>query len=211
MQSEGFTMRAFYRTAFFATAVIVGSLLVGVCLAKMARADGYAGYKDERPTHPVFQHRNSSGNLRRYLTAEEKRILKRIHRDASARRAQGTRPNHIAYQRFSPEKRLRSTRVERVYIAEPRRRHIEPIRYERDTRECRAPISVEGRPRGTYGRASESAYNAWENSARARHGYAFGNRSNARGDAPDCNPVRNTFIGTKVWVCSFVARPCRDL
>jgi hypothetical protein len=192
-------MLALYRTAFFAAAVIVGSLLVGVCLAKMARADGYAGYKDERPTHPVFQHRNSSGNLKRYLTAEEKRILKRIHRDASARMNGRT----VARNRFS--------RTVTVFQEKTRSRYIEPIRYERDTRECRAPISVEGRPRGTYGRASESAYNAWENSARARHGYAFGNRSNARGDAPDCNPVRNTFIGTKVWVCSFVARPCRDL
>lgn len=187
-------MRAFTRTVF----IVAVSIFIGIGLAKIARADGYVGYKDDRPVrHPVFQHRNSSGELKRYLTADEKRILKRIHREASARMNRRT---------------VRTARrVERIYIAEPRRRYIEPIRYERDTRECRAAISVEGRPRGTYGRASESAYNAWENSARARHGYAFGNRSNARGAAPDCNPVRNTFIGTKVWVCSFVARPCRDL
>lgn len=190
MQSEGNTMRTVCNVIF-----AIAALCFGALLGKMAKADGYeGGHKDGKP---VYRHQTSSADLKKYLTADEKRILKRIHREASARR--------------NGKIVRKARRVERIYAAEPRRRYIEPIRYERDTRECRAPISVEGRPRGTYGRASESAYNAWENSARARHGYAYGNRSNARGAAPDCNPVRNTFIGTKVWVCSFVARPCRDL
>lgn len=184
-------MRAFTRTVF----IVIASLFIGIGLAKIARADGYASYKDERPVHPVFQHRNSSAELKRYLTTEEKRTLKRIHRAASARMN-----GRVARKR----------RVERIYVAEPRRRYIESIRYERDARDCRPAIPVEGRPRGTYARAEESAYNAWENSARTRHGYAYGNRDNARGDRPDCNPIRKTVIGTKVWVCSFVARPCRD-
>lgn len=193
-------MRAFTRTVF----IVIASLFIGIGLAKIARADGYASYKDERPVHPVFQHRNSSAELKRYLTTEEKRTLKRIHRAASARmNGRGTRPNRFAYQRINREKPLRSTRAERIYA-------VEPIRYERDARDCRPAIPVEGRPRGTYARAEESAYNAWENSARTRHGYAYGNRDNARGDRPDCNPIRKTVIGTKVWVCSFVARPCRD-
>lgn len=176
----------------------IAALCFGALLGKMAKADGYeGGHKDGKP---VYRHQTSSADLKKYLTADEKRILKRIHRDASARR-----------NGRATVARNRSSRTVAVFQEKPRSRYVEPIRYERDTRECRAPISVEGRPRGTYGRASESAYNAWENSARARHGYAYGNRSNARGAAPDCNPVRNTFIGTKVWVCSFVARPCRDL
>jgi hypothetical protein len=185
-------MRMFSRNLALAVLTIASGLFFG----QIAKADGVEpGYKDIRPS---YRHQNSSSDLREYLTAEDKRILKRIHAKASARR-----DGRVA---------RKSRPVERIYVAQPRRpRYVETVRYERDTRECRAAISVEVRPRGTYGRASESAYNAWENSARARHGYAFGNRSNARGAEPDCNPVRKTFIGTKVWVCSFVARPCRDL
>jgi hypothetical protein len=196
MQSDGFTMRAFYRTAFFATAVIVGSLLVGVCLAKMARADGYAGYKDERPTHPVFQHRNSSGELKRYLTPEEKRILKRIHRDASARMNGRT----VARNRFS--------RTVTVFQEKPRSRYIEPIRYERDTRECKAPIDVTGHERLGRERAANSARNAWRTTTSDRHGYRFANLDLARNADLDCTKVRgNTF---SVYVCALVARPCRE-
>lgn len=197
-------MRAFTRTVFLS----VMAILLGIGLAKMARADGYSGYKDQRPSHPIFQHRNSSGELKRYLTAEERRILKRIHRAASARRAQGTRPNHIAYQRFNPEKRLRSTRVERIYIAEPRRRYIEPIRYERDTRECKAPIDVTGHERLGRERAANSARNAWRTTTSDRHGYRFANLDRARNADLDCTKVRgNTF---SIYVCALVARPCRE-
>lgn len=186
-------MRAFSRTALFVAAAI-SALCFGGFLAKIAKADGYPSYKDEKP---VYRHQTSSSDLKRYLTPEEKRTLKRIHRDASAR--------------MNGRTVRKSQAVARIYAIEPRRRYIEPVRYERGGRRCLAPIAVEGRPRGTYGRAVQSAYNAWENSARSRHGYAFGDRRDAQGGAPKCKKVRDTWAGTPVRVCSFVARPCREL
>jgi hypothetical protein len=183
-------MRAFTRTVF----IVVVSIFIGIGLARIARADGYAGgYKDGR-THPVFQHRNSSGNLKRYLTADEKRILKRIHRDASAR--------------MNGRVARKSRKVERIYVAEPRRRYIEPIRYERDRRECKAPIDVTGHERLGRARAANSARNAWRTTTSDRWGYRFANLENARGENLDCTKVRgNSF---PVFVCSLVASPCRE-
>lgn len=183
-------MRMFSRNLALAVLTIASGLFFG----QIAKADGVEpGYKDIRPS---YRHQNSAAHLREYLTPEEKRLLKRIHAKASARRE-----GRVA---------RRSRLVERIYVAQPRRpRYVETVRYERDTRECKAPIEVTGHERLGRARAAQSARNAWRTTTSDRHGYRFANLELARGEDLDCTKVRgNTFA---VYVCALRARPCKDL
>lgn len=193
-------------------------LLLGLYGLTSAHADGYApgqaGYKVN-----VSETRYSArDDVRNYLTAAERRELKRIHARAVARRdGRVFDRNRLNRRELARHDRLEYRRpVARHESSRPSR--IEPVRYrgerivyvERDSASCRAPIEVTSEERGWRNRALGDARDKWISRAIANHGYRFGNLEKARNVRPDCNPIRRNKFGIQIWVCDFSARPCKD-
>lgn len=180
---------------------IASSVFFAPIFSKVAHSDGYeGGYKDA----PVYRHQNysRSSDIRGVLTPQERRILKRIHRDASARLRYGKRYT-------GPVTRY----VEKVgYSYRKPKRYVETVHYERHGRECRPAVSVTGEERGWESRALSDAWEKWNTKVIASYGYKWANPANARSIVPECGPTRKTkFFRTKVWICDLSARPCRGI
>jgi hypothetical protein len=192
--------------------------------ASLAKADGIESYKDE-PTSYRYSNRptaqRSRPSIHDYVTAEQKRILKRIHADASRRMAEGRpiRRSRIAEPSYDRKPR-------RLAYAEPR----EPVRYaerrrgrhysdgeptsslRRNDRECKPVIRVTGSERGLRWRAEENARKTWGRAAIDNWGYAYGSLDSAVGDNMSCTFIRTDPITRiPVYICRVSARPCRGI
>lgn len=212
-------MRAFWHDlGFVGRLIVLAAAIAAFILATLAllptpvRADGYEGSAKDIGGYSTYRHEPVSyrrGDVREYLTAAERRELKRIHSRAVARRD--------------------GRRIARDYDDRPRRRYARyydepsPVRYvERRTgpssfyvrsgdKECRAPIKAVSEERGWQARALNDAISKWRAAAIAEYGYAYGQYNASRADRPNCGAIRTNKFGKDIWVCSIRARPCKDL
>jgi hypothetical protein len=170
---------------------------------------GYSSYKDQGSSYSnSYRHEPTAarkGHIKDYLTAEEKRILKKIHKKAVARRNGKV---IVRKGKVKPIARYDEDDAEPAPIRYDRGKRTESLYVVSDRRECRAPIEVTGHERLGRDRAAKSAYNAWRTTAADRHGFRWANVENARGSDLDCTKIRGNTFG--VFVCSLRARPCRD-
>lgn len=175
-----------------------------------AQADGVegtGGYKDVvreyRYRQPVAYRR---GDVRDYLTAAERRELKRIHAKAIARR------DGRVIRNVSKNLRVAARYDEPTRIRYVERRNAPSSLYSRvDDKVCRPAIKAVSEERGWQARALGNAIDKWRAAAIAEHGYSFGQYNNSRADRPDCGPIRTNKFGKDIWICSVRARPCRAL
>ncbi len=183
-----------------------------------AQADGVegtGGYKDVvreyRYRQPVAYRR---GDVRDYLTAAERRELRRIHTRAVARRDGHNMLNRRELAQYDRPKsrRIALYRDEPTRIRYVERRNAPSSLYSRvDDKVCRPAIKAVSEERGWQARALGNAIDKWRAAAIAEHGYSFGQYNNSRADRPDCGPIRTNKFGKDIWICSVRARPCRAL
>lgn len=191
-------------------AIIVLALIASWLLPTPAQADGYSSYKDD-----ISETRYSRrSDVRNYLTASEKRELRRIHQRAVARRDGRNMLNRRELAQYDRPKsrRLALYRDEPTPVRYVERRNAPSSLYVRsDSKECRAAIKAVSEERGWQARALGNAIDKWRAAAIAEHGYSFGQYNNSRADRPDCGPIRTNKFGKDIWVCVVRARPCRAL
>lgn len=167
---------------------LVKLTLLPLLFAAPAHSDGYepGSYKDAAP---VARHQNYSASipkpdLKRYVTMEEQRYLKRIHARAM--------------------RRMQEDRVSR-------RRYVEPVASRRYYREeetvsrarCMPVIKATGVERTLRWRAEESARKAWRREAIDTHGYRYANGFSST--RVSCDNIRGA-----VYICRASGRPCRE-
>ncbi len=200
--------------------IAILTLVAVASFPQLARSDGFdRSYKDgpsvnyysNAPTS--YREEPRRHGLRRWLDDRDMALARCLKRNAERRQA-GLRGRDCAAM-----SNVRKAHVAtRYYREDPRPTRYAASRYPRydaeersDRHSCKAAIPVEGRIRGTRERALESAWNSWETSARARHGYAYGDRANARRlGNPECPTAGKNVFGKTTYICTVVARPCRD-
>jgi hypothetical protein len=194
-------------------AFVVFLLAIAAISAKIAKADGYEGGYKDTPSHTYYSapkraRLETPHRLRAYLSPEELRTLKRIKARAE-RRMMGYR-EPVRSRRVYAETRYEREPVRRVRYAESRRYTSDVVEI-RGTRECKAPISVEGEERGSVSRARGNASDTWKRVTIARYGYRFADLDVARSPRYDCVVLRKNKFGWPIHSCSLAARPCRDM
>lgn len=185
-------------------AIVLAILIIGM-VTSPASADAPYGYKDEIRNEPTSLSRRP--HVRDFLTAQERRELRRIHARASAR-MEGRVFRH-------PPKNLRRVAA---YRDEPlpvryveRRRAPESLYSRVSDKRCQPAIKAVSEERGWESRALRDAISKWRAAAIAEHGYAYGQYNSAKADRPDCGPIRTNKFGKDIFVCIVRARPCKDL
>lgn len=178
--------------------------LTAVVLPSVSFADGPPSWKDDRS---AVRHQNYSASvpkpdLKRYVTMEEQRYLKRIHARAMRRMQEDRNFREQAYYG-----RLKSRKQGRY----GQRDHVEPVASRRYYREeetvsrsrCMPVIKATGVERTLRWRAEESARKAWRREAIDTHGYRYANGFSST--RVSCDNIRGA-----VYICRASGRPCRE-
>lgn len=181
-------------------------LALSFIFSSSAFADGSESYKGAGYVTDYGGQNDSSrrrSDVRDYLTASERRILKRIHADASARRE----------GRVVRKYRTAAYRDEPIPVRYVERRNAPSSLYVKEgDRRCQAAVKATGAERGTMARALKSARERWRASVIDDFGYGYANLANAVDvRTPEPSIIRHNNLGWPVYVAHIRARPCRDL
>lgn len=197
-------LSSFVKFLHLAVAIALLVMLFFWLMGSPAHADGYGpSQKDE-----IRESRYSAprDDIRKYLTAADKRELRRIHSRAVARR------DERVFRSASKNLRVAARYDEPTRIRYVERRNAPESLYSRvDGKRCHPAIKAVSEERGWEARALRDAISKWRAAAIAEHGYAYGHYNSAKADKPDCGAIRTNKFGKDIYVCIVRARPCKDL